>query len=343
MSRTPQHAPGPEPEAEARRPTIVDVARHAGVSKSLASRALRGDAGVSGPSRLLVQQAAGALGYRPNSAARSLVRGVSGLIGVVLNEIGNQHHTEIVAGVEDQARTLNASVLIGHGGHSALELCRQIDTMIELRVDGLVIVSSWVPGEVLERAGGEVPTVLLTQVDNPPPVIDTIASDDVAGARMATEHLINAGSRRPAYLTRSRSATSRARTEGVLLACQAAGLPWAVEQFDPGQQRQLAELVGTGRYDAVLCNNDLTAAEVIRAAHDHGLRIPGDLQVIGYDNTRLARFLFPSLSSVDQPQYLMGQRAVAAITERREGRTTAVREFYTPQLVERASTGQPHN
>lgn len=323
-----------------RRPTIIDVAQHAGVSKSLASRALRGDAGVSAENRAKVEHSATELRYRPNSAARSLVRGVSGLIGVVLNEIGNQHHTEIVAGIEAHARTQNSRVIIGHGGHSASELRRQIDTMIELRVDGLIIVSSWVPHESLAHSGREVPTVLVTQIEDPPPVIDTIASDDIAGAFMATEHLLQTGARSIAYVTRSSSATSRARIKGVEKACQAAGTNFVIKQYAPQDSQALQEMITSRSFDAMLCNNDLTAAEVIRLARSEGIKVPEELSVIGYDNTPLAQLVYPSLSSIDQPQYLMGERASGAIFERINGRDVAVREFYTPSLVQRESSNK---
>lgn len=323
-----------------RRPTIIDVARHAGVSKSLASRALRGDSGVSSSSRDLVIDAARELGYRPNSAARSLVRGVSGLVGVVLNQLDNQHHTGIVQGVQARAKELNARVIIGNGGQSPEELERQIDTMIELRVDGLVIVSSWVPRQVLERAGSEVPTVVLTHLADPSAEVDTIASDDVYGAQLAVEHLIQAGHKRIAYLSRSASATSQARIDGVVLALETAKLPCTIFQVDPGEDIDLQQLSASG-VDAVLCNNDLTAAEVIRLAHEQQISVPGQLAVIGYDNTALAHLLYPSLTSIDQPQVNMGRRAVDAIVERTAGRTEALRELYTPQLVARASTQQP--
>lgn len=326
--------------AAGRRPTIIDVAKRAGVSKSLASRALRGDAGVSTSSRDLVLDAAQELGYRPNSAARSLVRGVSGLVGVVLNQLDNQHHTGIVQGVQERAKELNARVIIGNGAQNPEELQRQIDTMIELRVDGLVIVSSWVPRQVLERAGSEVPTVVLTQLADPPAEVDTIASDDVYGAQLAVEHLVQAGHQRIAYLSRSASATSQARIDGVVLALEAAGLPCTLLQVDAGDDINLQELRASG-VNAVLCNNDLTAAEVIRLAHEQQVQVPGQLAVIGYDNTALARLLYPSLTSIDQPQVNMGRRAVDAIAERTAGRTEALRELYTPQLVVRSSTAQP--
>ncbi len=317
-----------------RRPTIIDVAEHAGVSKSLASRALRGDPGVSERRRALVVDSATELGYRTNSAARSLVRGTSGLIGVVLNEIGNQHHTAVVAGVEAHAAAVSSSVIIGHGGNDVSTLCRQMDTMIELRVDGLVIVSSWVPCEVLARVGREVPIVVVSRLDNPPPDIDTICSDDFAGAVMAAEHLAALGRRRIAYMTRSSSATSKARARGMRSGAAAAGIDCRV--YELGRSADgLRDAVR--RHDGILCNNDPTAAEVAGLARDEGIDIPGQLALVGYDDTALAQLVHPRLSSVGQPQYRMGLRAGAAVSERLSGRTEPLRELYAPTLVIRSS------
>lgn len=320
-----------------RRPTIIDVAERAGVSKSLASRALRGDPGVSDRSRAAVLEAANQLGYRTNSAARSLVRGFSGLIGVVLNEIGNQHHTAVVSGVEAHGRAAGSSVIIGHGSNNAAELGRQIDTMIELRVDGLVIVSSWVPHDTLARVAHEVPTVVVTQIDDPPAEVDTIASDDFAGAVMAVEHLAALGRRQVAYVTRSVSATSKARARGMQAGAASAGIDCVVYEVPRSDDALLRSIVAGRRHDGILCNNDLTAAEVAGIARDEKLTVPEELALIGYDNTALASLVHPRLSSVDQPQYRMGQRAGAAIAERIAGRTAPLRELYAPTLVLRAS------
>jgi DNA-binding LacI/PurR family transcriptional regulator len=320
------------------RATIVDVAAAAGISKSLASRALRGEPGVSEENRRRVGEAAAALGYRTNSAARSLVLGVSGLIGVILNDIGNQHHTAIVAGVEAAARERGAEVILAHGGHSIAELRSRIDTMVGLRVDGLVIVSSWVPPATLDQLGREIPTVVVAQLDRPPESIDTIASDDVAGARAAVEHLLATGRRRIGYVTRSTSATSDARRRGVDAALAAAGTQGSHHVLDRDDSVGLRALLARRTFDAVLLNNDQTAADVIRCARELGISVPDDLAVIGYDDTPLAAALIPTLSSVDQPQELMGRRAVEAIVERQAGRTEPLREFFPPKLVVRSSS-----
>lgn len=322
------------------RPTIISVAERAQVSKSLASRALRGEPGVSGESRRRVIEAAEALGYRLNSAARSLVRGESRVLGVILNDIGNPHHTGVVGGVEAEARFHGLGTVIGHGASSAEELERQVNTMIELRVDGLIVVSSWVPTTVLAQVGSELPTAVVAHLDDPPEQVDVIASDDVAGARAACEHLLAVGCRQVAYLTRSTSATSRMRVRGAAETLREAGMVAHVHHSAQGDVRGLRDVVSSGGYDGILANNDLTAAELLRLAHEEGVAVPSQLALIGYDNTFTARVLYPALSSVDQPQHQMGTRAVQAILERQAGRAEPLRAFYEPELVVRGSTAR---
>lgn len=322
-----------------RRATIIDVAARAGVSKSLASRALRDEPGVSAENRARVKQAATECGYRLNSAARSLVRGRSGLLGVVLNEIENQHHTTVVGGVEAYAEQHDLGVLLAHGGGDPARLTSQINTMLELRVDGLVIVSAWVPRSELKRMGGELPTVVVSRLQDPPSVIDTICSDDVVGSRLAVAHLLDSGRRSIGYLTRSQSPTSKARVEGLLDATRAAGIEGRIFEVPRQGSAEIAAVLTGRSCDALLCNNDQTAAETLRLAREIGIDVPEELALVGYDNTPLSELVSPALSSVDQPQRLMGLRAAEAIAQRLAGRTEPLREFHEPTLVIRDSSG----
>ena len=185
--------------------------------------ALRGETGVSSENRQRVLQAAQELGYRLNSAARSLVAHESGVLGVVLNDIGNAHHAQIVTGVETAARQRGLRTLITHGAQNADELVHQTNTLLEMQVDGLIVVSSWMPEDTLQSLGQEVPTVVVAHLANPPAQVDLVA-DDFAGSTAAGKHLLEVGRSRVAYLTCSMSATSKARWHGIREQVQAAGV-----------------------------------------------------------------------------------------------------------------------
>ncbi|GGF47534.1 transcriptional regulator [Microbacterium sorbitolivorans] len=320
-----------------RAPTIIEVAARAGVSKSLASRALRGERGVADETRRRIHVAAAELGYRINSAARSLARGQSGIVGIVLNDIGNPHFTGVVAGAEAEARERGLRTIIGHGAGSAPDLARQIETMLELRVDGIVVVSSWAPREVLEHAAQLTPVAVVARLDEPPESLDMIASDDAHGARAATEHLLAIGCRHIAYVTRSTSVTSAARGRGVRTAIEQVGLELAEYRVGPEDDEEIERILRSG-VDGVLANNDLTATEILRVARERGIDVPGDIALVGYDDTPLARIVSPALTSVNQPQRAMGRRAIECISERRDGRTDPERAWYEPTLLVRGST-----
>lgn len=320
-----------------RAPTIIEVAARAGVSKSLASRALRGEHGVADETRRRIHVAAAELGYRINSAARSLARGRSGIVGIVLNDIGNPHFTGVVAGAEAEARERGLITVIGHGAGSVPDLSRQIETMLELRVDGIVVVSSWVSRDVLERAAKIAPVAVVARLDDPPEALDMIASDDDLGARTATEHLLGVGRRRIAYVTRSTSVTSAARGRGVRAALRPMGLDPDMHHVAKGDDDAIVAVLRSG-VDGILANNDLTATEILRVARDHGVDVPGDVAVVGYDDTPLARIVSPALTSVNQPQRAMGRRAIECIAERRDGRAAPERSWYEPTLLVRGST-----
>ena len=321
------------------RPTIISVAEHAGVSKSLASRALRGEVGVSQEKRDRVMRSAKALGYRLNSAARSLVAHDSGVLGVVLNDIGNAHHAQIVNGIEEAARENGLRTLITHGARHAHELVHQTNTLLEMQVDGLIIVSSWMPVETLTALGQELPTVVVAHLENPPAQVDVVASDDFTGSTAAAAHLIALGRRRLAYLTRSMSATSKARWAGIHGHAHTAGIEPELLHFTSEDLAPVRDGLAERRWDGLITNNDQTAAEVLRLAHETGVEVPNELAIIGYDNTPLAQLLYPNLTSVDQPQAAMGKRALTLLLDRKTNpEASPVRDYYTPELVVRAST-----
>lgn len=333
MNTTTQYA------TRASRPTIISVAQRAGVSKSLASRALRGETGVSQEKRDRVLQAAEELGYRLNSAARSLVSNESGILGVVLNDIGNAHHAQIVSGIETAARARGLRTLITHGARHSHELVHQTNTLLEMQVDGLIIVSSWMPHETLRALGQEIPTVVVAHLDNPPEQVDVVASDDVIGATAAAKHLVDLGRHRIGYLTRSMSATSKARWQGISDYARSVGSNPELLHFESENVSAVLAGLEERRWDGVVTNNDQTAAEVLRLARACGVDVPTELALVGYDNTALTQLVYPSLTSVDQPQQEMGTRAVALLLARRAQRDSApVRDYYRPQLVVRQST-----
>ncbi|WP_251152736.1 LacI family DNA-binding transcriptional regulator [Cellulosimicrobium sp. Marseille-Q4280] len=324
-----------------RRPTLLDVAAHAGVSKSLASLALRGDTGVSDRTRERILASADALGYRSNTLARALKQGRSMLLGVVLSSLDNPYHTEIVASVEAAAEADGLSVLLAHGSRDRGHLAGRVQQLLDLAVDGLVVVSSWVEPEVLTAAARRAPVVVVGRPAAPVAGVDLVNNDDERGAALVVDHLVATGRTRIAHVTGSRRPAGTARRRGYEAAMRDHGLGDRVRVVEhDGAVPPLDPLLAAG-YDAVFARNDVEAFDVLDRAHDLGLRVPYDLAVVGYDDTALATRARPRLTSVQQQRELMGRRAVELLRERAGGRREDVHEVLAPTLVVRGSSARP--
>ncbi|MFD3688869.1 LacI family DNA-binding transcriptional regulator [Nocardiopsis sp. NPDC058631] len=331
-----------EPPGRGRRPTIVDVAAAAGVSKSLVSLALRGDRGVSEATSARILAAAERLGYRSNTLARSLVQGRTMMLGVLLTDLANPYHTEVVAGVEESADAEGFTVLLAHGQRDRARLARQLDALLRLNVDGVVVVSSWLEPRALADAAGRVPVVMVGRPEEFAPGVDTVANDDRAGAEAAVRHLAELGHERIAHLAGSGRPASRARRRGYQETMRDLGLAdhatvREIGDAPHGRERAAGALLGT-EPTAVFAVNDLAALAVLDRAYTAGTT---GLSVVGYDNTFLAQTVRPRLTSVDQPRSVMGNLAVRLLSERMGGRTEDRHEVLVPRLVVRDSTSPP--
>lgn len=327
-----------------RRPTLIDVAAHAGVSKSLVSLALRGDAGVKETTRRRIVHSADVLGYRSNTLARALKQGRTMLLGVVLSSLDNPYHTEIVASVEAAAEAEGLDVLLAHGSRDRGRLAGRVQQLLDLAVDGLVVVSSWVDPAVLGAAARRAPVVMVGRPADPVTGVDTVNNDDERGAAIVVDHLAAAGHERILHVTGSRRPAGAARRRGYEAAMRARGLDDYVRVVQHDGSDGPAGLVAgvesalDAGYDAVFARNDVEAFDVLDHAHDRGLRVPDDLAVVGYDDTALARRARPRLTSVQQQRQQMGLRAVELWRERQGGRTDDVHEVLEPTLVVRGSS-----
>lgn len=328
-----------------RRPTILDVARAAGVSKSLVSLALRGEEGVSAASRTRILRVADELGYRSNVWARNLAGRGEDVIGVLITDLGNSYQTDVVLGLEEAAQERSLSVMVAHGMRSTRRLTKQFERQLALGVAAVVVVSSWLPPELMESAARRVPLVVVGRLQVQVPGVDTINNDDAAGARSAVRHLAEAGHERIAHLAASNRPAAVQRRAAYAATMRALGLGEQITVVGPDDVTEGLDnlLRGTARGDgtgpsAIFASNDLAAAQVLDAACDRRLSVPGALAVVGYDNSTLARTVRPRLTSVDQPRAAMGRLALDLLVERLGGRSEERHEVAVPRLIVRGST-----
>ena len=212
---SPRAAAGDGRGTRRRHPTIVDVAKRAGVSKSLVSLVLRDEPNVSDEKRAAVTRAAEEIGYRPNAVARSLVRRRSYLIGVMVSDLHNPYFTDVIDGIQTAARGSGYHALFNTGGRAAAEEDEALDALLQLRTDGIVMAGPVLAARRIEAVAASVPVVVVAKHSRSP-AHDSITNDDRMGARIAVDHLVSLGHRRIAHVDGGRGAGSAQRRAGFL-------------------------------------------------------------------------------------------------------------------------------
>ena len=314
----------PDPRSEPRpEPTIRDVARRAGVSTATVSRVISGSVAARPQTRARVLAAAETLGYRPSAVARSLKLRTTRTLGLLVTDIQNPYYPEIVRAVEDAALERHLAVLLCNGADDPSREETYLDLLVDRRVDGIIIASSGLHehhGEWLAR--GSVPVVLVNWAAPDLP-LPAILSDNRAGGRLATEHLLSLGHRRIGHLSApARNAAAAERRGGIREALAAAGLDprslVVVEgdgQVAGGERAAIELLERMPDVTGIVCYNDLTAIGAVRALRARGRQVPADVSVIGYDDIALSAWVDPPLTTIAQSTSEMGRWAVRRLGE----------------------------
>ncbi len=330
-----------------RAPTIIDVARQAGVSKSVVSRVMRGETAVSETSRLAVMAAAAELGYRANAVARSLVERRTHNVGVVVSDLHNIFFAEVLDGLYAAAAELGYRAFITTGNRDAAAEQRALEQLLELRADGVVLAGSRMPAEAIAGAARSVPVAVIGSVLRLPGV-DFVVDDDVRGAKLAVEHLAGLGHRAIALIDGGSGAGAAERRSGYMAAMKQAGLA-SHAQVEPGDFTESGgyeaarRLLGRKRIPtAIFASNDLSALGALDAINEARLGVPDDVSLMGYDNTALAALRHISLTTIHQPRTEIGEIALKAVVRRIERPSSqARRHVLAPKLVVRQTTAAP--
>jgi len=329
------------------KPTITDVARRAGVSKSLVSLVMRGADHVSVRRRQAVNKAAAELGYRPNAMARSLVQRRTHIVGVMVSDLHNPFFADVVAGILDQAVRTGYKVLVNTGNRAALREADALETLLQLRADGLILAGPVLEDEVIVGASREVPIVLVGREARGASV-DSVTNDDRAGAEVAVEHCVSLGHHHIAHIDGGHGAGAPDRRRGYEEAMRRLGLEQTIAVVsgsyteDGGHSGCVALLERDPRPTAIFAANDLAAIGALNAIEESGLNVPDDVSLVGYDNTSLAALRHISLTTIHQPRREMGHLSLNMLLERvDDGRAQPRRVVLSPRLVVRASTAPP--
>lgn len=303
--------------------TIYDVARIAGVSMATVSRVVNGNTNVKPSTRKKVLQAIEDLGYRPNAVARGLASKKTTTIGVVLPDISSLLFAELVRGIEDIADMYHYDIILSSSDQNRDRELQLLNNLLEKQVDGLLFLGNELTDEhrrLFESTS--VPIVLVTSTD-PKHKIPSVCIDQEQAAYDAVEFLINKGHKRIAFLNTSyRNQFSRFRYNGYVRALQAHNIPFDEDYvieikpvYEAAHSTATNLLKLSNAPTAFSTFNDEIAIGVIHAVQDQGLRVPDDIEVIGFNNTRFAQMVRPMLTTVVQPIYDIGAVSMRLLTK----------------------------
>lgn len=330
-----------------RRVTITDVAAQAGVSVGTVSKVINGRYGVAADTLAKVQAVIDELGYEASLVAQSLRNHRTNVIGVLVTDF-EPFSTELLKGAADAIRETGFELVVYSAGGRAGERTgwerRYLSRLSGTLVDGALLVT---PTVVDVNYGAPIVAV---DPHTGPPGFPTVDSDNLHGARLATEHLLELGHRRIAMLTgRPDLESARLRERGYREALAAAGVPVddrlvRVGAYDADVSVEPARelLTADDPPTAVFAANDVSAIATVQVAAELGLRVPGDLSVVGFDNIAESALNEPPLTTIDQPIRTMGQRAMDLLVALIRGEEPEVTHITLPtSLVVRASTAAP--
>lgn len=322
--------------------TIRDVARLAGVSPSTVSRALSMPGVVNPTTRARVQAAAETLGYAPNKAARGLITGRTGNIGLVVPDLANPFFPSVVKGVQARARAADVAVFLADSDEDAAAEAGLVRALAK-QVDGLILCSPRATEDELIAVSQETTVVLVNRLVEGLPAV---TFDNEGGMRQAVAHLVALGHRRIAWVGGPKTSWSSAhRVIGLYAAAHDHGVELIpVGHFAPHYDGGMAaadQVVATGA-TAVIAYNDLVAIGLLARLHARGISVPGDLSVVGIDDIAMSRMAHPALTTVRLPKQKAGRVAVEmllALLDDPDPGSISARGTLAGELMVRDSTG----
>src|SRR6266516_113940 len=299
--------------------SIYDIAKKAGVSPSTVSRALEDHPRISAATRKRIQELAREMNYIPSTVAKSLATNKTWTIGMVLATISDPFMGRVVEGVEQIALEANFNVFISTSQNDRQREIAVIETLQKRRVDGIIVIASHLfdrSPSFFERS--KVPIVVINE-QKPGKNMHFVAVDDVQGGRLAVDHLIALEHRRIWYVSiPNRPQSNQYRFKGYQDALEAADIAvdpalifssHTIEDHCRVGEASLEPLLAA-EASSVFCYNDSTAIALLAACHKQGISVPGDLSIIGFDDIDITTYTMPQLTTIRQPRFELGRRAM---------------------------------
>ena len=324
-------------------PTIAGVAELAGVSASTISRVLNGTAVVSEAKTQAIHAAIAKLGYVPNPMARGLAGGRTMSVGVVTQAVDSPYYGAALHGIEVELDPAGYRPLFATGNWNAVTESQCIDMLRSRRVDGIIVLTGRLPDQALKNCAKSIPVVVTGRALKAPGLY-SLKFDNFAGARLATQHLIQLRHRHIGFISGDQDhPDAMDRLAGYRAALEDAGIAFDSSLVVPGQYHEVSGMLAVERLlqrpkviTAIFAANDQMAFGAALALHRRGLRVPRDVSLLGFDNLAGAVYSIPPLSTVHQPAFELGQLAATAMLQMLAGKSPTV-QVPAPGLIVRES------
>lgn len=323
------------------------VAQKAGVSTSTVSRVLNNLEVVKSSTRSRVLKAAEELNYHPNLHARSLARGKSRILGIIVSNMENPFFLDIYRTLESDAHAHGLEVVVANTDYQSQQLLASVQLMIGLRVAGLAVIVSEMEEHLIQTVANSRIPAAFYDVGTPQKNITNIRVDYRRGIKKTVSYLNSLGHRRMAFIGHHSTLGPISERRKTFLESVQRSSPnaeakifTAPDNLDGGRQAA-RELIDSGfRPTAILCVNDFMAVGVMRELREHGLQVPRDISVTGFDNIKLAEFCSPPLTTVHIPRDHIGHIIFDnTIGDASNGHESGREIVIDPDLVVRDSTG----
>jgi LacI family transcriptional regulator len=325
------------------------VAAAAGVSPGTASKSLNGTGQLREETRQRVHREAKRLDFRPNHLAQSLLRGRSFTVGLISTDRYGRFSIPILEGIEDALESARVSVFLCNGADDPNRERKHIEQLLAKRVDGIIVTARRAdPRSPLKVPARSIPVLYaFAQVRDSKALC--LLPDDLGGGRLAAEHLISAGRRRIAHITGPEDFEAvRDRRAGLERAMERNDLPWRPDDVLSGPWSEVwgrravdALLARNPGIDGIFCGSDQIARGCVDALRDHGVRVPDDIAVVGFDNWQIiAAATRPPLTTIDMNLHELGRQAGFRLLEMIDGKSRQSGVIRLPcSLVVRESCG----
>lgn len=327
--------------------SIKDVAREAGVSIATVSRVINNVNVVNEETKKKVQEAINKLGYSPNIVAQSLKTQKSKSIGILVPDISSQFYPEIVRGAEDVANMYDYSIILCNSDFDTEKEKKYIRVLREKMVDGMLYMSSSLDPEILDTIKNLNIKTVLVETKGQEKEIPSVTIDNRQASKEAVEYLIKKGNKKIAYIGMKKDRVNAwaRRFEGYEDALKENGMEVKPELTYYGDLKTPTGYKGidhilakTKDIDAVFCGSDEIAMGVINALRDKNIRVPEDVDVMGFNNIYEASIFYPKISTINQPMYDMGSVSMRMLIKILKEEPLGDKQIVLPhQLIERDS------